>query len=176
MKRPRFSSFALKADFWASADGFDHEPDEPDRRAGDRPGPEVGSIVPAEEVGDREHDHGDRDRLQQPEPGEAQRPVPHLVEAMVDLDPQDAAEQVAAEACCPDEDEERGDELNRLVRAQEGEHDREHREGEAVGEVGDDVGLARRRDREEGGVDRQGDEEGEEDRHGATIVQASESN
>ena len=173
MKRSRFSSFPLKDDFCASADGLDHEPDEPDRQSGDRPEAEVGSTVSTEQVGDRQHDHGHRNRLQQPEAGEAKRFVPHLVEAVIDLDPQDAGEQVAAEPHCPDEDEERGDELNRLARAERGERDREQGEGEAVGEVGDDVGPADRRDGEEDRVHGQGDKEGEENRVHEVSVEAA---
>ena len=100
--------------------GLDQEAGRPERHAGDRPRPGSGRVVTAEKVGDRQHHDGDRDRLQEPEAGEAQRLVPHLVEAVVDPRPQDAAEQIAAEAYRPDEDEQRGGELNRLPGARDG--------------------------------------------------------
>ena len=83
---------------------------------------------------------------------------------MVDFDPQDAREQVTAEPHGPDENEKRGGELGRLARPQQGEHDRKQRERKAVGEVRDDVGLPDRREGEEGGVHRQRNQEGEENR------------
>src|SRR5438105_11039392 len=52
----------------------------------------------------------------------------------------------------PGEDEQRGGELHGLPPAGEREHDREQREREAVGEVGDDVRPARRGDGEEAAV------------------------
>ena len=61
-----------------------------------------------------------------------------------------------------------GDELDRLGGAGEEQHDGEQGEGEAVGEVGDDVGPAGGRDGEEGAVHCQRNSEGEDDRsHGA---------
>ena len=87
---------------------------------------------------------------------------------MVDLHPQDPPEQVGAQAHRPDDHEQRGDELDRLPRAGEREHDREHRERQAVGEVGHDVRPARGGDGEEGAVQRERDREREEDRRHAT--------
>ena len=110
------------------------------------------------------HDHGDGDRLQEPETREAQRVVSHPVEAVVDLHPHDPPEQVHAEPHRPDDDEQRGDELHRLGGAGEEQHDCEQGEGEAVREVGDDVRPAGGRDGEEGAVDRQRDSEREENR------------
>ena len=95
--------------------------------------------------------------VQEPETGEAQRLVSRPVEAVVDLRPHDPPEQVDAEPCRPDEDEQRGDEVHRLGGAREEQHDREQREGEAVGEVGDDVRSAGGREGEEGAVDRERD-------------------
>ena len=106
-----------------------------------------------EQVRDRQHHHADGDRLQQPEAGEPQRPVADLVEAVVDLDAEDAPKQVEPEPNRPEEHEQRGRELHPLARSGEREHDRKQREGEAVGEVGDHVRLADCCDREEGAVD-----------------------
>ncbi len=149
-------------------DGLDEKPHEPEGHARDRPAAEARRVVPVEEVRDGQHDDGDRDRLQEPETREAQRLVPHPVEAVVDLDPHDPPEQVGAEPHRPHDDEQRGHELHRLGGAGDEQHDGEQGEGEAVGEVGDDVRPAGGRDGEEGAVDRQRDSEGEDDRgHGA---------
>ena len=142
---------------------LDHQPDQPDDCADDRPGSEAGSAAAVEQVGDRQHDHGDGDRLQQPEAREAQRLVPHLVEAVVDLHPQDAPEQVRPQSHRPDEYQQRRDELHRMPPACERKHHREQRERQAVGEVGDDVRPARGGDGEEGAVQRECDREGETD-------------
>ncbi len=154
MNRSPWSLFPLKADFCASLTASITSPISQIAAPAIIHGPKPGGSSSAEQVGDRQHDDRNRDRLQEPETGEAKRLVPHLVEAVIDLDPQDPPEQVDPQPRCPDEDEERGDELNRLARARERQDDREHREGEAVGEVSDDVGLADRRDHEEGRVHR----------------------
>ena len=169
MNRPRFASFDLKADFCASAAASISEAGEPDDRSCDRPGSEAGGLVPVEQVRDRQHDHGDGDRLQEPEAREAQRLVPHLVEAVVDLHPQDAAEQVrppsrAAQTTTSSE----ATSCTGSRAAREREHDREQREREAVREVGDDVRPARGGDGEEGAVQRERDHEREDDRRHAT--------
>ena len=145
-------------------DGLDREPCEPDAGSGDRPGTEAGWMVAVEQVGHREHHDRHGDRLEEPEPGKAKRLVAHSVEAMVDLHPQDPPEQVTAQPQRPGENEKRRDELYRFARAREQQDDREQREGEAVGEVGDDVRLPDGGDREERTVDRQRKGEGEEDR------------
>ena len=69
----------------------------PHARADDRPCPEAGCVVAVEQIRDGQHDHRDRDRLEQPETGEAQRLLSDPVEAVVDLHPQDPPEQVRAE-------------------------------------------------------------------------------
>ena len=106
MNRPRFASSRPEGRLLRVGRRLDQEPGEPDDRSRDRPALRSRErSLAVEEVGDRQQDHGDGDRLQQPEAREAQRLVPHLVEAVVDLHPQDAPEQVRPQPRRPDDDE-----------------------------------------------------------------------